>query len=68
MKRAKKLVGITVAAVMAAAALAGCGGSGGSTSGDGGSSAMANSGADYLEGIKEKGTLVVGCDPTIEGV
>lgn len=68
MKRAKKLVGITVAAVMAAAALAGCGSSGGSTSGDGGSSAMANSGADYLEGIKEKGTLVVGCDPTIEGV
>ena len=68
MKRAKKLVGITVAAVMAAAALAGCGGPGGSTSGDGGSSAMAHSGAEYPEGIKEKGPQVVGCDQPIDGV
>ena len=32
------------------------------------SAEMENYGADYLEGIKEAGTLVVGCDPTIEGV
>lgn len=32
------------------------------------SAEMENYGADYLEQIKENGTLVVGCDPTIEGV
>lgn len=29
---------------------------------------LKNYGADYLESVKEKGELVVGCDPTIEGV
>ncbi|HIS80681.1 MAG TPA: amino acid ABC transporter substrate-binding protein [Candidatus Scatomonas merdavium] len=63
MKKSKKFVAVAAAAVMAAGMLAGCGGGGGSASGEG-----SDNGAAYLEGIKSEGTLVVGCDPTIEGV
>lgn len=63
MKKSKKFVAVAAAAVMTAGMLAGCGGGGGSASGEG-----SDNGAAYLEGIKSEGTLVVGCDPTIEGV
>lgn len=58
MKKAKKLMGLALAAAMAMTAMAPVYAS----------AEMENYGADYLEGIKEAGTLVVGCDPTIEGV
>jgi ABC-type amino acid transport substrate-binding protein len=48
--------------------LAACGGGSSSNSAAGGSKSLSNYGADYLEGIKEKGTLVVGCDPTIQNI
>lgn len=53
----KKVLGLAVAAVMAAGVM-------GLTA----NAALENYGADYLEGIKSAGVLVVGCDPTIEGV
>lgn len=65
MKKVKRIVGILTAAVLAASFLVGCGGSANDKSSGGDS---ANNGADYLENIKKKGELVVGCDPTIEGV
>ena len=58
MKKAKKLMGLALAAAMTMTAMAPVYAS----------AEMENYGADYLEGIKEAGTLVVGCDPTIEGV
>lgn len=58
MKIAKKWAGLAAAAAMATMMLAPVQAS----------AAMENYGADYLEQIKENGTLVVGCDPTIEGV
>lgn len=70
----KQLVALTTAVVIAGGLLAGCGSSGNdvsSTSGAAGSGTASFSndfGASYLENIKDKGTLVVGCDPTIEGV
>lgn len=67
MKRAKKLIGFAVAILMMVVTAAGCNSPGGGSGGKG-SSKMTNNGSDYLEGIKEKGLLVVGCDPTIEGV
>ena len=58
MKKAKKLMGLALAAAMTMTAMAPVYAS----------AEMENYGADYLEEIKEAGTLVVGCDPTIEGV
>ena len=58
MKKANKLMGLALAAAMTMTAMAPVYAS----------AEMENYGADYLEGIKEAGTLVVGCDPTIEGV
>ena len=58
MKKAKKLMGLALAAAMTMTAMAPVYAS----------AEMENYGADYLEGIKDAGTLVVGCDPTIEGV
>ena len=65
MKKFSKIVAVAAATVMAAGMLAGCAGCGGGGSAEGGSS---DNGSAYLEGIREKGTLVVGCDPTIEGI
>ncbi|MDR1272602.1 MAG: ABC transporter substrate-binding protein [Clostridiales Family XIII bacterium] len=48
--------------------LAACSGGGASSDSGAGSSASIDYGASYLEGIKEKGTLVVGCDPTIQNI
>ena len=54
----KKLAGLALAALMGTAVV-------GTLTAH---AALENYGADYLEDVKAKGTLVVGCDPTIEGV
>lgn len=62
MKKSKKLAAITAAALMTAGLLAGC------SSTDSSSGESSDHGASYLEEIREEGVLVVGCDPTIEGI
>lgn len=57
MKLMKKAAGLILAATMAISCVT-------TVSAD----SLKNYGADYFEGVKEKGELVVGCDPTIEGV
>lgn len=59
MKLMKKVAALTLTAAMAMS----CAGAT-TVSAD----SLENYGADYLESVKEKGELVVGCDPTIEGV
>lgn len=69
MRKSKKVLAMVLTAAVSLSMLAGCSSSGGADGSNKDSSgALSNSGADYLEGIKEKGKLVVGCDPTIEGV
>jgi len=71
MKRTKKLICLAAVSAMVVSMLAGCGTSTADTtsaSASGSATSLPNYGSDYLEGIKTKGTLVVGCDPTIEGV
>lgn len=67
MKRAKKVLSVMLAAAMVVG-LSGCGDKGGGETTSTGTGALSNYGADYLEGVKEKGTLVVGCDPTIQNI
>lgn len=62
----KKILAILAAVVVMTVGITGC--SGGGSQSDTGSTKMANNGADYLEKIKSKGTLVVGCDPTIQNI
>lgn len=65
MKRKRSLC-IALAAVMVFG-LAGCGGDKKGAK-PGAAGAPGNYGADYLEKVKEKGTLIVGCDPTIQNI
>lgn len=68
MRRLKMILGLFLATAMVVG-LTGCGGQGTtSDSASGNSTSLSNYGKDYLEGIKDKGTLVVGCDPTIENI
>lgn len=71
----KKAICLISAVCMMAGLLAGCGSSSSDESVNSGSGASASAttasgdyGASILEDIKDRGTLVVGCDPTIEGV
>ena len=59
MKLMKKVASVALAAAMTVACVGAT-----TVSAD----SLKNYGADYLESVKEKGELVVGCDPTIEGV
>ena len=68
MRKLKIVLSLLLAAALVIGT-AGCGSkSSSSDSSSGNSGALSNYGADYLEGIKEKGELVVGCDPTIQNI
>ncbi len=68
MRKLKMLLSMVLVIAMVIG-FAGCGGSANSSSDTtGNSGSLSNYGADYLEGVKEKGTLVVGCDPTIQNI